>query len=160
MSSMKENTLDVLFYLFDNYPEVGQQEDESRDTLNSYLQQAGFHTGEINRAFDWLESLGDETMRVDPTFHNNSLRVFSHHEQQWLDGECQSYLLSLEQANILTPDTREQVIDRVLELKDEAFDLAKLQWVVLMVMVNRPNENNSHFWAEGMMDSSEQRVYH
>lgn len=160
MSFMKENMLDVLFYLFDNYPEVEGREEENRDSLNAYLQDAGFHTGEIDRAFDWLESLGDEANTVTPTFHTNTFRVFSAYEQRWLDHECQNHLLFLEQAGVLSPAAREQVIDRVLELQDDNFDLDKLKWVTLMVLVNRPNENNSHFWADGMTGNGEVPTYH
>ena len=135
---MKENTLDVLFYLFDTYPGMEDQLDEDREALQDYLQSAGFHTGEIIRAFDWLESLGDTAYSVAPTCHSHSFRVFTEFEQQWLDLECQDYLLQLEKQNLLTPAEREQVIDRVLALQDLEFDLARLQWVVHMVVMNRP----------------------
>ncbi|MBK8452840.1 MAG: DUF494 domain-containing protein [Thiofilum sp.] len=135
---MKENTLDVLFYLFDTYPSMEDQLEEDREVLQDYLQSAGFHTGEILRAFDWLESLGDTAHSVAPTHHPQSLRVFTTFEQQWLDIECQDYLLQLEKQGLLTAAEREQVIDRVIALQDMEFDLARLQWVVQMVVMNRP----------------------
>ena len=59
---MKESTLEVLFYLFDNHPEMDDEvtPSDDRESMNAYLQGAGFMPGEINRAFNWLESLGDE----------------------------------------------------------------------------------------------------
>ncbi|WP_020558303.1 DUF494 family protein [Thiofilum flexile] len=134
---MKENTLDVLFYLFDTYPGMEDQLEEDREVLQDYLQSAGFHRGEIIRAFDWLESLGDTASKVTPTYHPHSLRVFTPFEQQWLDIECQDYLLQLERQGLLSAAEREQVIDRVLVLQDREFDLARLQWVVQMVVMNR-----------------------
>ena len=47
---MKENTLDVLFYLFDNYPEMGDNLPEDRASMHGYLQDAGFLNSEITRA--------------------------------------------------------------------------------------------------------------
>lgn len=134
---MKENTLDVLFYLFDTYPSSEDQVEEDKETLHAYLKEAGFHAGEIARAFDWLESLGDKAISVAPTQYPQSIRVFAPYEQQWLDTECQGYLLQLEQQHLLSPTEREQVIDRVLALQDPELDVAKLQWVVQMVVMNR-----------------------
>ncbi|MEB4592526.1 DUF494 domain-containing protein [Candidatus Thiothrix sp. Deng01] len=147
---MKENTLDVLFYLFDNYPEMGDNLPEDRASMHGYLQEAGFLNSEINRAFDWLESLGDEAARVEVTYSASCMRLFAPEEQRWLDTESQGYLVFLEQAGVISPEAREQILDRVLELQDSDFNLDRLKWVVLMVLLNRPEEGNSFFWAEGL----------
>lgn len=147
---MKENTLDVLFYLFDNYPEMGDNLPEDRASMHGYLQEAGFLNSEITRAFDWLESLGDEAARVENTYRLSATRIFSREEQYWLDANCQGYLMFLEQAGVISAEAREQIIDRVMELEDEDFNLDRLKWVVLMVLINRPEEENSFFWAEGL----------
>lgn len=157
---MKENTLDVLFYLFDNYPEIDEQSSDDRESLGQYLQGAGFLLSEIHRAFNWLESLGDEAETVLTPSRSTTFRIFSPDEQRWMDTECQSYLLFLEQAGVLNTESREQVIDRVLELEDDEFNLDKLKWVILMVLINRPEEDNSFFWTEGLTLDGTQPIYH
>ncbi|HPQ94485.1 MAG: DUF494 domain-containing protein [Thiothrix sp.] len=157
---MKENTLDVLFYLFENYPELEDEPSEDRESLNQYLQGAGFLPGEINRAFNWLESLGDEAHALGPASDPAAIRVFTAEEQRWLDTECRSYLLFLERAGVLNAETREQIIGRVLELEDNDFDLDRLKWVILMVLLNRPDEDNSFFWTEGLTLDGTQPIYH
>ncbi|MEZ5537238.1 MAG: DUF494 domain-containing protein [Thiolinea sp.] len=157
---MKENTLDVLFYLFDNYPEIDEESSDDRESLGQYLRGAGFLPGEIQRAFNWLESLGDEAEAVQTPSRSTTFRIFSADEQNWLDTECQSYLLFLEQAGVLNTESREQVIDRVLELEDDEFNLDKLKWVILMVLINRPEEDNSFFWTDGLTLDGTQPVYH
>lgn len=157
---MKENTLDVLFYLFDNYPEIDGDASDDRETLGQYLQGAGFLLSEVQRAFTWLESLGDEAASVLTPSRSTTFRIFSADEQRWMDTECQSYLLFLEQAGVLNTESREQVIDRVLELEDEEFNLDKLKWVILMVLINRPEEDNSFFWTEGLTLDGTQPIYH
>lgn len=142
---MKENTLDVLFYLFDTYPGMEDQVEEDRETLHDYLQSAGFHASEIAYAFDWLESLGNTAITVAPTYYAQSLRVFAPYEQQWLDTECQNHILQLEHQGLLSPTEREQVIDRVLALQDPDLDVAKLQWVIQMVVMNRADYNEADF---------------
>ncbi len=157
---MKENTLDLLFYLFDNYPEMGDNLPEDRASMHGYLQDAGFLNSEITRAFDWLESLGDEAAYVDNTYSPSAMRLFAPEEQRWLDSECQGYLVFLEQAGVISPEAREQILVRVLELQDEDFNLDRLKWVVLMVLINRPEEGNSFFWAEGMDMYGKAPVFH
>lgn len=157
---MKENTLDVLFYLFDNYPEIDEDASDDRETLSQYLQGAGFLLSEVQRAFTWLESLGDEAESVLTPSRSTTFRIFSADEQRWMDTDCQSYLLFLEQAGVLNTESREQVIDRVLELEDEEFNLDKLKWVILMVLINRPEEDNSFFWTEGLTLDGTQPIYH
>jgi len=157
---MKENTLEVLFYLFDNYPEIDDSAAEDRESMDAYLQGAGFLPNEIDRAFNWLESLGNTGPALLETVCPDSIRIFSPIEQRWLNTECQSHLLLLEQAGVLNAETREQVIDRVLELEDDDFDLAHLKWVVLMVLVNRPEGDNSLHWAEELNTDDAQPVYH
>ena len=54
---MKENVLDVLMYLFENYIDEDQIAEPDRANLESRLVEAGFGNTEVSKAFDWLESL-------------------------------------------------------------------------------------------------------
>ena len=55
---MKENTLDVLFYPFDNYAEV-EEVTQNRDVLHGELKQAGISENRMTKALDWRESLAE-----------------------------------------------------------------------------------------------------
>ena len=120
----KENTLDVLFYLFENYSDVDDVT-QNKDALHSYLEEAGFPHNDISKAFDWLESLADKEQVYITEPSTNTTRIFSRYESRYLNFECQSYLLFLEQSKVLTPEMRERTIDRILELKDKTLDLTK-----------------------------------
>ena len=54
---MKENTLDVLMYLFQNYMDSELEFEPDRDTLHTELLEAGFTLSEVDKAFDWLDGL-------------------------------------------------------------------------------------------------------
>ena len=58
---MKENILDVLIYLFENYMFESGEFEPDQDTLVTELSQAGFDHSMIDRAFEWLENLADLT---------------------------------------------------------------------------------------------------
>jgi len=148
---MKENVFDVLMYLFENY----YMDDDNpimpdRESVQHELHNAGFPKREIDRAFTWLEDLATDT--PPPTMQaEHSLRLFSPQETTRLDTECRGLLLFLEQMGVLTPSSRELVIDRAMALENEDFDIEQLKWVVLMVMFNQPGEEAAFAWVEDMV---------
>jgi len=106
---MKENVLDVLMYLFENYYMDDETEaGPDRESLHVELLEAGFPHGEINKAFDWLEELArhrETTLPAPQT--GRSIRLFTDRECERLDTECRGFLIFLEQMDILTPASRE-----------------------------------------------------
>ncbi|MCK5895403.1 MAG: DUF494 domain-containing protein [Cocleimonas sp.] len=155
----KENTLEVLFYLFENYSEVDDV-NQNRDVLHGYLNQAGFPNTDIHRAFDWLESLADEEMVCVTKPSKKSVRIFSESEIYWLNSECRSYLIFLDYTGVLSPEMRERAIDRVLELQDVSFNLDKLKWVILMLLLNQPNSEAAYVWMDEIALTDRLPQYH
>ncbi|CAI8808040.1 DUF494 family protein [Methylocaldum szegediense] len=135
---MKENVFDVLIYLFENYMDDDVELTPDPDMIRTELLEAGFPQTEINKAFDWLESLAEQNS-IKPA-SSPAFRIFSTQEMAKLDTECRGLLLFLEQNGILTPTSRELVIDRVMAFKEETISLENLKWIVLMVLFSQPNE--------------------
>ncbi|MGA8260731.1 MAG: DUF494 domain-containing protein [Arenicellales bacterium] len=160
---MKENMLDVLLYLFENYMIEGQDFQPDQETLSVELAQAGFADGEINKAFDWLEDLSElcdppsETVRGGaPT----SIRHFSPEERLRFDAQARGLLLKLEHSGILDPEARELVIDRIMALETAEIDTEHLKWVIMMVLCNRPGHEEVVAWAEELIiDGIEQHTH-
>jgi len=147
---MKENVVDVLVYLFQNYMSDSTGVQSDRDSVQHELLEAGFPGHEITQAFDWLEGL---TVQQEYAVTNNerSFRVYTAQESTKLDSECQGYLLFLEQTGILNAQTRELIIDRVMALHADDFDLQQLKWVILLVLFNRPGQEEAYAWMEDMV---------
>lgn len=156
---MKENTLDVLFYLFDNYAEV-EDVTQNRDVLHGELKDAGFPKKRITKAFDWLESLAEDDQIYITEPQAQSTRQFSKYEARYLDQECQNYLVSLREALVLTPEMFERTIDRILMLGDTEFDLSRLKWVILMLLLNQPDTEAEYIWMDDVALGEEAPVYH
>ena len=156
---MKENTLDVLFYLFDNYAEVDDVT-QNREVLHGYLEQAGFPNTRISKAFDWLESLADDDNIYISEPQSASIRHFSKYENRFLDSACQDYMLSLTNAGVLSSEMFERTIDRVLSLGDKEFDLNRLKWVILMLLLNQPDSEAEYIWMDDVALREELPVYH
>ena len=149
---MKEDVLDVLMYLFENYMEDEVSLETDPDILRGQLREAGFLHSEISKAFTWLEDLaaaqGAENGWVQAV---GAIRVFSAEEEKKLDLESRGFLLFLEQMGVLDGASRELVIDRIMALESEEIDLEQVKWVVLMVLFNQPGLEEAFTWMEGMV---------
>jgi Smg protein len=135
---MKENIFDVLMYLFENYMEEEIEIFPDTDVIRTELLEAGFQQLEVNKAFDWLESLSLEGLiqtSISPSF-----RIFCRPEIEKLDIDCRNLIMFLEQNGILNATNREIVIDRAMALEDEDISLEKLKWITLMVLLSQPDE--------------------
>ena len=149
---MKENILEVLMYLFENYMNDEIEFDTDEESLRTELEQAGFHKTEISKAFLWLEGLAglqDGTEQL--AFSAESIRVYTDEETEKLDLDSRGFLMFLEQTGVLDHNTREMVIDRVMALESEEIDLEQLKWVVLMVLFNQPGREAAYAWMEDLV---------
>lgn len=135
---IKESVLDVLMYLFENYRLGEYSDSENHSTLRQELSGAGFPEEEIGHAFAWLDSLDREGQLPIHFGPGASLRVYATRELAKLSTECRGFLLYLEQLGILSPETRERVIARLMNIEEEV-DVERVKWVVLLVLVNTPN---------------------
>jgi Smg protein len=135
---MKENIFDVLMYLFENYMEDEIDMLPDSDIVRTELEEAGFEQIEVNKAFEWLESLSIQGL-IKPT-EATAFRIFCDQEQVKLDVECRNLLIYLESIGILNSANREIVIDRAMALENEEISMEKLKWIVLMVLLSQPDE--------------------
>jgi len=149
---MKESVLDVLMYLFESYTDEESDVYLDRESLQTQLLEAGFHHREIEKAFDWLEGLaGWQDIPRGELSASGPMRLYHASETRKLDRECRGFLMFLEQTGVLSPASRELVIDRVMALDEEQIDLEQLKWVILMVLFNLPGEEAAYSWLEGMV---------
>ncbi|MFK7956649.1 MAG: DUF494 family protein [Lysobacterales bacterium] len=158
---MKENVLDVLMYLFENYMYDEPEDDPDRASLESSLSEAGFSDREIGKAFDWLDGLASQ--RHLPEMQGRSdgpVRVYTDIEQQRLDTESRGFITFLEGAGVLDSARRELVIDRTMALENAEVDLDDLKWIVLMVLFDQPGQEANYAWMENFMFESTTEMSH
>lgn len=134
---MKENVFDVLLYLFENYMDEDPELMPDPDSIRTELIAAGFPHRDIDKAFQWLESL-TQSQSIQPTMP--TFRIYAPEEMAKLDQECRGLLLFLEQSGILNSSNRELVIDRAMALSAEELSLENLKWIVLMVLFSQPDQ--------------------
>ena len=151
---MKENVLDVLIYLFENYMFDNDEIEPDQEMLSVELVQAGFDQAMIDRAFQWLENLAilcEEHNEDDMGSAPGAVRHYHELEAEQINVEAQGLILKLEQCGVLNPVSREMVIDQLMALGSENIDLEHIKWVILMVLCNFNN-------GEGISDLTENLV--
>lgn len=159
---MNESIIDVLIYLYENYMDSDDSVPSDQIMLEEELVQAGFPASEVKKAFDWLDELAwrQGTINYGQAKANHSMRIYNSQEQQRFDLEIQGMLLYLEQAGILDPMSREIVIDRAMAIEIEELTQDDVKWIVLLVLLNRPGQENSFALMEEMVYNDEPEYLH
>ncbi|ROR34256.1 DUF494 domain-containing protein [Inmirania thermothiophila] len=143
---MNETILDVLVYLFEHYMEAPAAEPPSEEALRSELEEQGFDEEQIERAFDWLEELGERQESLPGVVAPGAIRIYTEAEVARLDLEARGLLLDLEQRGVLDHRTRELVLDRLLALDEPHLGREAAQWVALMVLFSEPGREAAYAW--------------
>lgn len=145
--------LDVLLYLFEHYMEEGREVPHDETVLKDMLKDAGFPQTEINKAFVWLENLVEQHNEQDNGSREQGLsfRVYAPQELSRLDRECRGFLLMLEQSGIISPKTRELIIERAMALELEDIDLDKFKLIIMIVLANQSGNEDLQDWIETLV---------
>ncbi len=158
---MKENVLEVLMYLFENYIYDQADEADDRHSMEDSLHQAGFSNAEIDKAFSWLDALADQREAPAPiSACDRPMRIYSAIEMARLDTDCRGFMLYLENVAVLDTTCRELVLDRLMALDSDEICLDDVKWVVLMVLFNQPGQEANFAWMEELMFDSEIEYRH
>jgi Smg protein len=153
---IKQSVVDVLMFLFERY--LGDEEHtetarvtDDRDDMQRRLREMGFDNSEINQAFDWLEDLADMQVNAEiPAISANSCRIYSEEEKKLISTESIGFLSFLEQTGILTPVTRELILDRVIAL-GQPLDTEQMKWIIMIVLHTHPDVETTIELMEGFI---------
>ena len=148
---MKDNVLDLLIYLFENYMSADDEPRPDRITLKVELEKAGFAEGDIERALEWLDGLSGDPLGKVAEATARAVRIFSGPELLRLDTDVRGYLMYLENVKILSGTQRELVIDRLMALEADEIDIDQVKWVVLMVLFSQPGQESAYAQMEDLV---------
>lgn len=155
---------DVLMYLFETYIHADVDTMVDQEELADELTQAGFHKEEILKALAWLERLAElqeaEETPIWARSAPDSFRIYTPEELYKIDAEGRGFLLFLEQIKVLNAETREIVIDRLMELDSPVIELDDLKWVVLMVLFNVPGSESAYHQLEELIFEEPEGAVH
>src|SRR6185503_18286702 len=136
---------DILVYLFEHCQQAELADD--RERVARKLSAAGFEDAHISEALHWLAGV----------VHSPREAAAALRELAKLDAQCRGFLITLEQSGILTPETRELVIERSLAASGAMLSLEQLKLIVLMVLWNRQTPT-SQLLAEDLFTAPHSRL--
>lgn len=125
---------DILVYVFENCRQADVSHDPER--VARRLSAAGFDDMEISAALSWLAGVVRAPQRSLAPLPESStaFRAFAPKELAKLDADCRGFLLFLERSGILSPASREHVIERALATAGDTLSLDQLKLIVVMVL--------------------------
>ncbi|ANZ22680.1 hypothetical protein ATN01_02460 [Buchnera aphidicola (Diuraphis noxia)] len=132
---------DILIYLFETYVHSKSKITIDYDHLTNDLSNIGFRKRDIYNALRWLKNLSCYEKNIISSINalkTMSIRIYTHEESIKLNVDCRGFILLLEQLEILTLNTREMVIERIMELDISEINLEDLKWIVLIVLFTIP----------------------
>jgi len=128
---------DILVYVFENCQQYELSNEKER--VAKKLSAAGFDDSDISEALTWLAGVARSPHRSLAPLPDSGagFRAYAPKELARLDAECRGLLIYFEQAGILTPQTREHVIERALAATGDRLTIEQLKLIVLMVLWNQ-----------------------
>ena len=125
---------DILVYLFENCQQ--HEVSDEKERVAKKLSAAGFDESDISEALTWLAGVARGPHRSFAPLPGSgaAFRAYAPKELAKLDAECRGLLIYFEQSGILSPQTRETVIDRALAATGDGLTIEQLKLVVLMVL--------------------------
>lgn len=159
---MNENVIDVLIYIYENYMDSDEAVPADQIMLEEELVEAGFPKGEILKAFDWLDELAwrQGSLVTAGDHPHSSMRIYTEQERQRIDLETQGMLLYLEQSGVLDQRSRELVIERAMALDTEELSADDVKWIVLLVLLNQPGQENAFAQMEELVYNGQAGYLH
>jgi Smg protein len=125
---------DILVFVFENCRQADVSHDPER--VARRLSAAGFDDMEISAALSWLAGVVRAPQRsVAPLPESSTaFRAYAPKELAKLDADCRGFLLFLERSGILSPASREHVIERALATAGDTLSLDQIKLIVGMVL--------------------------
>lgn len=158
---MYDNMVDVLIYLYETYMSGEAVPPEDHGELEDELTRAGFTSNEVAQALTWLDDLARRMEASDARPRDlGAIRIYTADETAKLDLEARGFLLFLEQNAILDPVSRELAIDRALAIEQASVSVDELKWVVLLVLMNRPGQEDAFTQMEELIYGDEPGYLH
>ena len=162
---MKQDVLEILIYLFENYNIDGNSFEPGQAALAEELLGAGFSGDEVSKAFAWLEGLleacePNQSRMIWQPQKSGFLRFYALEELECLTLEGRALLARLLLAGLLDQRSHETVIDQLMALGSEKITFNHIKWVVLMVLSNQPDFADISDWVEGLVTEDLAPVIH
>ena len=136
---------EVLVFMFENY--IAHHALLDDDIMTQELSAAGFEQSDIVGAVDWFHEM--KTRLIEPpavyAHQHSSMRLFSESEYKKISLESISFVIFLQQANVINDVERDIILDRAMALKQEQIKIEEMRWITMIALWNAGREKDYLF---------------
>jgi Smg protein len=143
---------EVLVFIFENY--IAQHALPDNEIMTQELAAAGFEQMDIVGAVDWfheMKTMLTETPAVYSHRHTG-MRVLTDAELKKISTESLSFVLFLQQANVINDVERDLIIDRAMALKQEQIKIEEIRWITMIALWNEGREKDYLFVEDALFN--------
>ena len=143
---------EVLVFMFENY--FAHHAMPNNEVLAQELSAAGFAQTDISGAVNWFDEM--KTMLNQPvavySHQKTGMRIFAELEQKKINLESISFILFLQQANVINDVERDLIIDRAMALKQQQISIEEMRWITMIALWNAGREKDYLFVEDAMFN--------
>ncbi|AAM68019.1 DUF494 family protein [Buchnera aphidicola] len=155
---------EVLIYLFETYVHSGSEISIDYKNLTSDLSDIGFRSKDIYKALHWLKNLScckkNIFSSINLSLNHTTNRIYTKKEEFKLNSDCRGFILFLEELEILTLNTREIIIERIMALDISHVNIEDLKWIVLIILFNIPGCEVVYRKLENLLFNFKKEIVH
>ena len=143
---------EVLVFMFEHY--IAHHALPDTAIMTQELSAAGFEQSDIVGAFDWFHVM-KASLNEPPAVYahqHNSMRVFSDSEYKKISLESISFLIFLQQANVINDVERDLIVDRAMALKQEQIKIEEMRWITMIALWNAGREKDYLFVEDALFN--------
>lgn len=142
---MKDTLFSLLSELFEQHLEDNAPDHPSFEQLIEHLERHGVEVKML---------LEDGVGRPSRT----ALRVYTPEEIQKLNRDCRSFLLFLEQADVIAPGAREHIIHEAMQSEEPYIELHDLKIIILELLSDETEHPLFSAWLEYLLFRDQQET--
>lgn len=143
---------EVLVFMFENY--FANHTLPDNDVMAQELHAAGFDQSDISGAFDWFHEM--KSMLTQPpavySHKHTGLRMFADSELKKINTESISFILFLQQANVINDVERDLIVDRAMALKQKHINIEEMRWITMIALWNEGREKDYLFVEDALFN--------
>ena len=143
---------EVLVFMFENY--IAHHSLPDNEIMTQELSAAGFEQSDIVGAVDWFHEM--KTMLTEPpaiySHKHTSLRMFTDSELKKINTESISFVMFLQQANVINDVERDLIVDRAMALKQEQISIEEMRWITMIALWNEGREKDYLFVEDALFN--------
>jgi Smg protein len=143
---------EVLVFIFENY--IAHHALPDNDVMAEELSAAGFDRTDIVGAVNWFQEM--KSMLTEPPaaycHKHTGTRMLTNAELMKIDSESISFVLFLQQANVINDVERDLIIDRAMALEQDQVNIEEMRWITMIALWNEGREKDYLFVEDALFN--------